>query len=91
MAGLDLEVEPFADASSVRIGELNVLELHTGAAGHQRPRLRMVDQAVRHEQRRQGFREAREVLRGVNESNREIARRRKDGQPQRRDQDDLPA
>ena len=51
-----------------------MLELDAGAALDQRRRLGMIAQLVRHQQRRQCLREARDMLRDVDQRHREIAR-----------------
>ena len=61
-----------------RIAEVDMLELDARAAVHERRRLRMVAQLVRHQQRRHRLGEARDVLGDVDQRHREIARRVQD-------------
>ena len=71
------------------IAELDLLELHAGAALDQRRRFRMIAQLVRHQQRRQSLREPRDVLRDIDQCDGKVARRMQHGKSERAGQHDV--
>ena len=70
----EAQVQVLENLLAVAVAEIDVLEPDAGAAPDQRRRLRMIAQLVRHQQRRQRLRQARDMLRDVDERHREIAR-----------------
>ena len=85
----EAQIEVLENLLSVAIAEINVLELDAGAAADERRRLGMVAQFVRHQQRRQRLRQARDMLGDVDQRHREIARRVQHRDSQRADQHDV--
>ncbi len=68
---------------AVAVAEMDMLELDAGAAPHQRRRFGMVAQFVRHQQRRQRFREPGDVLGDVDQRHGEVAGRLQHGNAER--------
>ena len=87
--GRKLQVEVLENLLAVAVAEIDMLELHAGAAAHQRLGLRMVAQLVRHQQRRHRLRQPRDVLRDVDQRHREVARRVQHRERQRAGEHDV--
>ena len=89
LARPEAETEVLENLLPVGIAEIDVLELHTGAAPDQRRRFGMVAQLMGQQQRRDCLRETGDMLRDVDERHREIARRMQHGQSKRAHQHDV--
>ena len=71
----EAQVEILENLLAVAVAEVDVLELDAGAAPDQRLGLGMVAQFVRHQERRQRLRQARDMLGDVDQRHGEVARR----------------
>src|ERR1700691_1220836 len=89
LARPEAETEVLENVLPVGIVEIDVLELHTGAAPDQRLRFGMVAQLMGQQQRRHRLRKTGDMLRDVDERHREIARRMQHGQPKRAHEHDI--
>ena len=75
LARHEAEIEILEDLLAVGVAEIDMLELDAGAAANERRRLGVIAQLMRHQQRRQRFRQARDMLGDVDQRHGEVARR----------------